>query len=126
MKNIKLFEDFDELNVDLPDNNDGANDIPLIKGSVIVADRVVSEKVELIGSFLEGDHGKFLSATADINHRWSIKEDRFWNMYMKNGSVLNLFKQGDKHILALYKLDSAFDNSDSPVKLEDGTWVSKN
>ena len=109
MKNIKLFEEFDELNVDLPDNND-----------------VVSEKAELIGSFLEGDHGKFLSATADINHRWSIKEDRFWNMYMKNGSVLNLFKQGDKHILALYKLDSAFDNSDSPVELEDGTWVSKN
>ena len=106
MKNIKLFEDFDELNVDLPDNNDA-----------------VSEKVELIGSFLEGDHGKFLSATADINHRWSIKEDRFWNMYMKNGSVLNLFKQGDKHILALYKLGKGFDNNDSPVKFENGCWV---
>ena len=102
MKNIKLFEEFDEINVGLPE---------------------VSEKAELIGSFLEGDHEKFLSATKGIINQWSIKEDRFWKMYMENGSVLNLFKQGDKHILALYKLDYAFDNSDKVVELENGCWV---
>ena len=102
MKNIKLFEDFGEINVELPE---------------------VSEKAELIGSFLEGDHEKFLSATKGIINQWSIKEDRFWKMYMKNGSVLNLFKQGDKHILALYKLGKGFDNNDSPVKFENGCWV---
>ena len=110
MKNIKLFEEFDDMNVELPE---------------------VSEKAELIGSFLADDRQKFIIATEGIINQWSIKEDRFWKMYMENGSVLNLFKQGDKHILALYKLDpefnyklgKGFDNNDSPVKFENGCWV---
>ena len=105
MKNIKLFEEFDDMNVELPDNNDE-----------------VTENAELIGSFLKIDKEKFLSATEGIINKWSIASS--WDIYMKPGKVLNLFKQGDKYILAISTLEgTGFDNNDSPVKFENGCWV---
>jgi hypothetical protein len=114
MKHIKLFESFDE--VDVPGE--------------ILSEEPTSVKPALIGSFGPEDNAKFVQAIKGINHRWPLKEQNYWNLYVKSGKILNLFKQGDKYIAALYvlegleyKVENARDNDDKPVKGENGSWV---